>query len=187
MIQKIPERFKQLFQYLNLETNVMILFKSGNFPNCETKAVVCKVTDSNIRDVCRYEAKKYLKKYNHFLARGDVGYYAYLNGKWVHRSWFIIGPNVIRRFSYFPAFRLREREAYAHFIETAPEARGNNIALAVLSRAASDLKNSVDHIYSLVDEKNLSSIRLHEKAGFTEIKRMKKTGFLWFSFFKVLE
>jgi hypothetical protein len=151
-----------------------------------TKASISNVTEQNIKDVCTYEKNKYLKKYRRFLSKGDLGYYAYLDGNWVHRTWITIGPGLINKWSRFPVFRLKEREAYCHFCETVPTVRGNNIPAAVLSKAAVDLKDKVNRFYTLVDENNYASRRVMEKSGFEEIKRLRVTEFFGFNFYKEL-
>lgn len=152
-----------------------------------TGANICDVTYKNIKDVCAYEADKYLKKYKKFLEKGDIGYYAYLDGKWVHRTWIAIGPAAVNKWSRFPPFRIQPREAYCHFGETVPAARGNNIPAAVLCKAAADLKDRISRFYTLVDENNSASRRVMEKSGFREIKRFRVTGILWFDFYRELK
>jgi L-amino acid N-acyltransferase YncA len=187
IIRKIVTSLTNLFRNLKFESNVRILFKSGVINDNCTKADICVVTDRNISDVCEYEGNKYLEKYKKFFAQGDLGYYAYLDGKWAHRTWVTIGPKAVNRWSHFPPFKLKAREAYCHFAETAPTARGNNIPAAVLSRIAVDLKDKVDHFYTLVDENNYASCRVNEKAGFIGIKRLKRSGFLWFNVYRELK
>jgi GNAT superfamily N-acetyltransferase len=176
-----------LFRKLRFQSNVRILYEGRLINDNYTKADICVVTEHNINDVYAYEGNKYLKKYKRFLAQGDLGYYAYLDGKWVHRTWVMIGPRVVNKWSNFPPIKLKTREAYCHFAETAPPARGYNISAAVLSRAAIDLKEKVDHFYTLVDENNYASRRVNEKAGFIEVKRLKRTSFLWFNFYRELK
>ena len=179
IIRIIPKWFRSILKLFDIQSNVRILYKSEVIHENRTKASICKVTDQNLKDVCTYEGNKYLGKYKLFLAKGDPGYYAYLDGNWAHRMWFKIGPGVIKRWSIFPPLRLTAHEAYSHFCETAPSARGNNIPAAVLSKAAADLKGKVDCIYTIVDENNYASRRAMEKAGFKEVKRLKRIGFLW--------
>ena len=81
----------------------------------------------------------------------------------------VLGPRVIYGW-FHSSFRIKSREAYCHFGETTPIARGQNISSAVLSRIAVDLKDKAEHIYTLVDENNYASRRTNEKAGFVEIK-----------------
>lgn len=187
IIRKIFTSISALFDKLKLKSNVRILFGNRRINENYTKANICLVTIHNVSDVCEYEGNKYLKKYKKFLAQGDLGYYAYLDGKWVHRTWVIIGPRVIYKGSSFPPFVLKAGEAYCHFSETKPSARGHNIAAAVLSKITIDLKDKVDYIYTLVDENNYASCRVNEKAGFIEVKRLKRTTFLWFNFYQELK
>jgi ribosomal protein S18 acetylase RimI-like enzyme len=187
IIQKISTFLRILFEKLRFKSNVRILFENSVINDNCTKANICLVTSHNVSDVCEYEGNKYLKKYRKFLVQGDVGYYAYLDGNWVHRTWVMIGPRVIYKWSHLPPFRLKAGEAYCHFAETAPTARGHNIAAAVLNRIAVDLKDQVDHIYTIVDENNYASCRVNKKAGFIKVKRLKRTSFLWFNFYRELK
>jgi ribosomal protein S18 acetylase RimI-like enzyme len=186
VIRKILTFAGTFFKKLRFKSNVRILFKNSVNNDNYTKANISLVTFSNVSDICEYEGN-YLKKYRKFLAQGDVGYYAYLDGNWVHRTWVMIGPRVINKWTHFPPFRLKAGEAYCHFAETAPTARGHNIAAAVLSRIAVDLKDKVDYIYTLVDENNYASCRVNKKAGFIEVKKLKRTSFLWFNFYRELK
>lgn len=186
-IRRISAYVNLILKELRFKSNVRILFQNNVVTNNYSEAKIYNVIDQNIRDVYEYEGNKYLKKYKKFLAQGDLGYYAYLDGKWVHRTWVIIGPRVIYKGSSFPPFVLKAGEAYCHYCETAPSARGLNIAAAVLSRITIDLKDKVDYIYTLVDENNYASCRLNEKAGFIEVKRLKRTTFLWFNFYQELK
>jgi RimJ/RimL family protein N-acetyltransferase len=184
IIRKIVTSLTTLFRNLKFESNIRILYKSQVISDNCSRANIDVVTERNICDVCEYEGNKYLKKYKKFIAQGDLGYYAYLDGRWVHRTWITIGPGVVNKWSHFPPFRLNAREAYCHFAETAPTARGQNISAAVLNRAAIDLKGKVDYFYTLVDENNFASRRVQEKAGFIEVKRLKRTSFLWLNFYR---
>ena len=179
IIRKISSYINFLFR-----SNIRILFISGSINDNFTKAAICKVTDHNLKDVCAYEGNKYLNKYKKFLDNGDLGYYAYLDGNWVHRTWFKIGPGAINKWSQLPMFQLKPREIYCHFCETAPAACGCNIPAAVLKKAASDLKSKAEHFYTLIDESNYSSRRVMEKAGFKEVKRLRRIGILWFDFYR---
>jgi L-amino acid N-acyltransferase YncA len=147
-------------------------------------AQICLVKENNLNDVINYEGTRNIRKYQRFLAQGDIGYYAYLNNQWVHRTWVKIGPQVVYHWVHFPPFRLESGEAYCHFGETVSSARGHNIAPAVLSQIALDLRNIVKHLYTRVDEKNRASQRAVEKAGFVEQKRQKVITLLGISFYR---
>jgi GNAT superfamily N-acetyltransferase len=185
--QKVSTLIRTLFEALKYNTVEMILFENHVINDIFTKAHICMVTYRNVTDICEYEGEKNLKKYKRFLQRGDLGYYAYLDGKWIHRSWVVLGPRVTNRWFRFPPFVLKSGEAYCHFGETAPISRGRNISSAVLSRIAEDLKGKAEHIYTLVDENNYASRRANEKAGFVEIKRIKKTSFFGLNFYRKLK
>lgn len=183
-MKKLSERIVKL---LHMRSYNRIFFMSENIENNESEAEIRNVTYENLKDVCVYESGKYQKKYKKFLSKGDIGYYAYLDGKWVHRTWIAIGPVKVNKWSRFPPFSIKDHEAYFHFGETVPAARGKNISAAVLCKAASDLKNRIFRFYTLVDENNIASRRVMEKSGFKEIKKFRVTRILWFDFYMELK
>lgn len=174
LINKLVNKIISLYQILKYSSKAVIQYEHKINKDLTTEAVICPVTYENVGDVSIYEGVHHnINKYKKMLLQGDLGYYAYLNNKWVHRSWVKVGPKTIDKWYHLPPQKLRADEAYCHFGETLPSARGYGIAPAVLSRIISDLKNKVNHIYVIVDENNVSSRKTVEKAGFIEIKRKK--------------
>lgn len=174
LINKLVNKIISLYQILKYSSKAVIQYEHKINQDLTTEAVICPVTYENVGDVSIYEGVHHnINKYKKMLLQGDLGYYAYLNNKWVHRSWVKVGPKTIDKWYHLPPQKLRADEAYCHFGETLPSARGYGIAPAVLSRIISDLKNKVNHIYVIVDENNVSSRKTVEKAGFIEIKRKK--------------
>lgn len=124
------------------------------------------VTDSNIADVLAFQPARYVDAFKRFLKQGDVGYYAYLDGKCCHRSWLQKGPKWVSINPYVQ-MRLEKNEGYIHYCETAPWARGKSVYPSVLSKIVEDHKE-MENIYICVDSENAPSIRGVEKAGFRE-------------------
>jgi ribosomal protein S18 acetylase RimI-like enzyme len=184
---QIIQKIRQSAGQLKFRSFERILYKCGSINEHFTAADIRAVTPENVEDICSYEGRKNIKKYKNFLAKGNIGYYAYLDGICVHRTWIILGPGVVKSFSTYPRFRLKPNEAYIHSGETAPSARGNNIPAAVFFKASADLKGRIDYFYCLVDANNTASRRVQEKAGFAEFKRLKWFSFLWLNMFKELE
>ena len=173
------EFFSEIFKF---KSKVIIYYENNLSKNNSTEASICLVDSSNISDAAEYEGSGYVKRYKKFLAQGDIGYYAYLDNRWVHCSWVKIGPQAIYKWVHFPPFTLKAREAYCHFGKTLPMARGHNIAPTVLSTITKNLQGKVDHIYTRVDEKNVASRRAVEKAGFVEKRRQQVITILGFNF-----
>ena len=48
---------------------------------------ICHVNYDNINDALSFQSKQYIKCFKEFLDNGDIGYYAYLGGECVHRTW----------------------------------------------------------------------------------------------------
>ena len=108
-----------------------------------------------------------------FLARGDCGYYGYLGDRVVHRSWLVRGPGIMRLWRRFGEWAVREGEAYIHYCETAPEARGHAIYPAALSRIANDTAaQGTRRLFIATEAENPASQRGIERAGFVECARV---------------
>lgn len=172
--KKLVNKLMSLYEILKYGSKVVIQYEHKINKTFNTEAVICPVSNENVGDASVYDGdRRIIDKYQKMLLQGDLGYYAYLNNKWVHRSWVMVGPKAIEKWYHLPPQKLQADEAYCHFGETVPSARGYGIAAAVLSRIISDLKSKVNRIYVLVDENNLSSRKTVEKAGFIEKRRKK--------------
>lgn len=172
-IKFIVQKINDIWDLLKYKSQIVILYENKSKINNHTEARICQVTEDNINDSSVYDGKLTMKKYRKMLLIGDIGYYAYLNNEWVHRSWVKVGPNKVDKWHHIPPFKLRSNEACCHLGETVPSARGYGISPAVLSKIISDLRGKFDHIYTIVDENNFPSRRAVEKAGFKAIKRKK--------------
>ena len=82
-------------------------------------------------------------------------------GSWVKHT-----PQTVNLHWAVP-MRLKKNEAFIHYCETAPSARGMNIYPAVLSRICNDFREKASIMISC-NAKNSTSIRGIEKAGFRE-------------------
>jgi len=111
-----------------------------------------------VKDVLEFQSPRYLSTFEHFLHRGDTGYFAYLDGKCVHRSWVVHSPQTIHLHPMLPK-KLQEGEAFIHYCETAPQARGQNIYPAVLAKIAEDFRDYGHALMICTNAKNKSSIR----------------------------
>lgn len=144
-----------------------------NFKNVVQKspAKIVQANCNNLVDILTFQNSRYIKIFKQFLDSGDKGYFGYLNSKCVHRSWIQFGEKEVS-LAPFIKRKINKDEAYIHYCETAPEARGKNIYPAVLSRIVNDFKDKYKNIYISTNIKNIASRRGIEKAGFRERERV---------------
>lgn len=149
----------------------LFYFSGANAFLLKSLVRIALVNEQNLLDVLDFQPSRYVETFRSFLKQGDVGYYAYLDGKCCHRSWIQKGPKWISINPYVQ-MKLEKNEGYIHYCETAPWARGKAIYPSVLSRIAEDHKN-LENIFIAVESENASSVRGVEKAGFKERERVE--------------
>jgi hypothetical protein len=134
-------------------------------PDIKIKAV----NESNLNDARSFQDESQLSLFRKFLKRGDKGFYGYLEGKCVHRSWVVLPPRQaeVHLFCRRP---LNPDEVFIHFSETAGWARGRNIFTQVLAHIGEEFKDK--HVFISVGQDNSSSIKSVRKAGFSELSRI---------------
>ncbi|MCX7915645.1 MAG: GNAT family N-acetyltransferase, partial [Verrucomicrobiae bacterium] len=134
------------------------------------------ITPANLPRAREMEPDYQIARFRQFLLDSDAGYFALLDGHVVHRSWVQFGPRIVQQHYDLAPYRLHEHEAYIHFCETAPAARGLGIYPAVLAHILRELKmKPVHRCYIATTADNTASQRGIEKVGFkpflrTEIK-----------------
>jgi len=148
----------------------LILFEHERFIPQESPADIARITHENVADVLDFQDQEYLRKFREYLSRGDAGYFAYLDGKCVHRAWVVHTPKTVYVHPMLP-MQLKDGEAFIHFCETAPLARGRNIYPAVLSKIAEDFRKKSYSLMISANAKNSRSIRGILKSGFREKER----------------
>lgn len=148
---------------------IFFIYKKCNDVIIELPAEVKQVDKSNLQDALSFNDEAYMKIFNDFIDQGDKGYYAYLNGECVHRSWVKRGPKEILLTKGYSRF-FSENDVYIHYCATAEKARGKNIYPYILSHICNELQNQ--NVYVLVLEKKLTARRGVEKAGFQKVKRV---------------
>lgn len=134
-------------------------------------AVIKYATESNLADILTFQNRRYVDVFKNFLSIGDRGYFAYVDGRCVHRSWIKHTPQTVNLHWALP-MKLKRNESFIHYCETAPSARGMNIYPAVLSRICNDFREKTSILISC-NAKNSASIRGIEKAGFRERERVQ--------------
>lgn len=162
-------RVNRIISYIRkwIYSNDNIIIFEHRFNHIQHSPSIIKYADyNNIADVLYFQPAKYLDTFRKFLKIGDIGYYAYLNGKCIHRSWVKhIAQDVY--FHKYYKYKLSEDEAYIHYCETAEEAKGKNIYPHVLTRIVNDFSHK-KRVLIVVDKSNISSIKGVTKAGFVE-------------------
>lgn len=167
---------KNFFQYEKI-----ILYRLGNPKYITANCVIKTVNHLNVEDVLYFQPCKYVEIFKNFLLENDKGYYAYINGKCIHRSWVQYGLKTIYLHSQF-AYELKENDVFIHYCETAQEARGKNIYSYVLSKIISD--NIGKNILIAVSQNNIPSRKGVEKVGFKEYCVVRVIVLLGFKFIK---
>ncbi|HPS74402.1 MAG TPA: hypothetical protein PLD52_08920 [Bacteroidales bacterium] len=149
-------------------SETLLLYRSHSLTGQTSPTEIKMATPENINDVLFFDSRTNVEKFQRFLAHGDSGYLAYLGETCVHRSWVKCVPEKVFLHWALP-MELQENEAYIHFCETAPMARGKNIFAHVLSRISEEYQHC-NNVYICVNNKNKASIRSIEKAGYVKIK-----------------
>lgn len=147
---------------------VCIVYRHARPAAGAAEADIRPVTADNLDDARSMEPPERLDEFRSFLARGDRGWYAYLDGRVVHRSWLVRGPAIMRLWSRYGAWPVSDGEAYVHYCETVPAARGRGLYPAVLDHIARE-QASLRGLYIACESSNQASRRGIEKAGFAEI------------------
>ncbi len=120
-------------------------------------------------DILTFQNRRCVDVFKNFISIGDCGYFAYVDGLCVHRSWVKHTPQIVNLHWALP-MKLKKSEAFIHYCETAPSARGMHIYPAVLSRICNDFREKASIMISC-NAKNSASIRGITKAGFVERER----------------
>jgi len=164
-----------------------VVYRYERFEPVKTDADIRRVTPKTVGDARTMDPPERIAEFETFLARGDRGYYAYVAGRVVHRSWVVRGPAVMRLWRRFGAWPIGPRGAYVHYCETAPEARGHRLYPATLSLIATDLAvEGVQGLFIATESGNDASRRGIEKAGFVACARVLVRVFFGFGFQKVI-
>jgi hypothetical protein len=142
-----------------------------------------RVTARNVEQATSI-ADSGVHSFREMLVEGQLGFYAYHEGKVVHYSWVIVndgGP--AKRYPIWLNMvwhHLGEREAHIHNCETASLLRGCGIYPAALMRICKFLIHEKGYraIYISVAEDNLPSVKGIVKAGFIPLKKIQVINFL---------
>jgi len=150
---------------------VLILFEHKVKTKQKAPGEIRYASMETLPDILNFQPERYVEIFEKFLSLGDRGYFVYLNGKCVHRSWVKHTPQIVYLHPLLP-MDLNENAAFIHYCETAPDARGKNIYPYVLTKIVDDFKNK-EKILICVNQKNAPSIKGVKRAGFIEQKRVQ--------------
>ncbi len=170
MLSRIARKFYYALWKRIYSNEVVVVYEMRNKVIIDKSSITVKEVDEhNVTEAESFQNKRQIRMFQKFLKNGDKGFYAFLDGKCVHRTWVVIAPNLIR---FHPMYSepLNPNEIFIHFSETASWARGKNIFTVVLSYVAEQF--SGNRILISTDEANHSSARSIKKSGFVEIQKI---------------
>ncbi len=150
----------------------VVVYRLEHVTTPATVAEIRRVDARNVGDASAMEPPERVEEFRRFLERGDVGWYAYVDGRMVHRSWVRRGPLVVPLWLAWGRLVLGPGDDYIHYCETVATARGMGIYPAVLATAAAAARHAGAHAVLIsTDLGNHASRRGIEKAGFVESGR----------------
>jgi hypothetical protein len=138
----------------------------------ETQVEIRPVDTGNVADARTMEPEERIAEFRAFLARGDAGYYGYLEGRVVHRSWVRVGPLSAPLWHGYGRLDLPAGARYVHYCETAPAARGRHAYPAALAHIAAEFgARSPQGVWISTDERNTASVHGITRGGFDFVTR----------------
>ena len=90
-----------------------------------------------VRDLAWFHTPHELRVFERFLDAGHVGYLGYVDGRCVHRTWYVPGPAEVRE-HWSQRRAIGHEEGFVHYCLTVEEARGMGVFPAVLAKVARD-------------------------------------------------
>lgn len=132
--------------------------------------VVRRATHPLVQDLAGFHHPYELQVFHEFLKAGHLGYLAYIDGRCVHRSWYVPGPAKIRE-HWSREREIRANEGFVHYCKTAEEARGMGVFPVVLAQIAKD--HLTTRTTMAIAEENVASRRAATKAGWTPIEEVR--------------
>jgi hypothetical protein len=130
------------------------------------EVIIRQVTRENVADILAFRTAEYEEVFKRQLEKGQLGVYAYRDGKAVAHGWMIVnrGGRRIRANGYFV---LQPREALVHFCNVAEAHRGMGIYQAMLCEMyrLAFASEPVDTIYIDTVIDNLPSRKAIEKTA----------------------
>lgn len=152
---------------LRIYCNARVLLMVRSKELTPTSAAIISLVDSkNIQDAANFQSARQLSEFRKYIKQGHEGYYGYWEGKCVHRSWLVRGPERVSLHKFY-SMEIHQNEIFIQNCETASDARGKNIFAHVLAKISQQY--SEFRVLTSVDVTNMASQRSMEKAGFEPI------------------
>jgi ribosomal protein S18 acetylase RimI-like enzyme len=169
----LGHRFAKLLRRVSMNGRVVIIvYRNQASVTLPSPLEIRRVDLDNLVDALSMEPPERVEEFRGFLERGDLGYYAYREGTVVHRAWVRLGPLTVPTYFGFVPIRIPVGDAFIHYCETAPSARGTGVYPAVLAHITSELRaRGIREITISTTLDNQASRRGIEKAGFEEMRR----------------
>ena len=123
-----------------------------------------------VQDLAWFHEPYELQVFHEFLTAGHLGYLAYVDGRCVHRSWYVPGPARIHE-HWSQELNIRTTDGFVHYCKTAQEARGMGVFPAVLARIATD--HPMSRTTMAIAKDNAASWRAANKAGWTPVEEVR--------------
>lgn len=126
---------------------------------------VAVVDNNNYGDSQVFENKEYLEIYQKFLEHGDIGVYAYVDGKCAARCWGVICPDSVSEGG--ACLGLESDSVFVHYVRTDRRHRREGLGRECLGKLVELCMDKVMYVTINID--NTPSINLHKDFGFREI------------------
>lgn len=161
-------------RYSTVRSVSVLLFRQTAAPDLPAAATIRPVTPDTVRDALPMAGAAKVEEFRAFLARGDLGFYAYDGGTVIHHSWVRRGPDRRPLWHSYVPWTIPAGDAYLHYCETAPAARGRGIYPTVLALAAARARSAgARDAWIATIAENPASVRGIVKAGFREERRFE--------------
>ena len=98
-----------------------------------------------------------------YLNRGDIGLFAYTDGKCVGQVWAAIGPLMLE-YNGLYSIEILDNSFYIHDVYTAKNYRNHRISSILLSYLLKVIECQVGYV--IIDKKNIASLKVHMRMGF---------------------
>lgn len=129
---------------------------------------VAVVDYENYGDSQAFEKKRYLKIYHSFLLHGDIGVFAYTDGKCAARCWGVVNPDSVSEGGIdFKLLGLKHDDIFIHYVETDKKHRREGLGRECLEKLMEICR--AKKMYLLVNIDNDAAIKLYKSLGFREI------------------
>ena len=171
--------FRNIYERVRYRKVIVLTYKRtvGGKEYTNSNIEIKVVTNNNVNDALIYEPPLKVQAFKRFLDKGDCGFYAYSNGRFIHRSWVTFGPKKEPQWNRYAPIELNEGDAYIHWCETVPWARGMGVYPDVLNHILDVLSDQANEFYISTTSDNVASRNGIKKAGFCFVTGCEVTTF----------